>query len=93
MAVSNMGNIIGKAKMAVKVELLFVFEAMAETKVSTPEKPRLPNTITSIKAKLSSKGFPNKTLKKSQLIKAISNIKKPLKSSLESMMDCGLHKL
>ena len=37
------GIIIGKLKMAIKVKLLFVFEAIADTIVKSDEKPKLPN--------------------------------------------------
>ena len=86
-----MGKRIGKAKMAVKVELLLVFAAMPETKVNTPENPKLASTKTAKKGRLFSKGFPKSRLKKSQLISPIKTNNKPLKSSLDRMMDWGLH--
>ena len=45
-AVNKVGSIIGKDKMAVNVALLFVFDAMAELKLSTVEMPKLPRNNT-----------------------------------------------
>lgn len=80
------GSNIGKAKMAVKVELLLVLEAMAETKVRTDEIPKLPMIKMMEKIPLFSKGLPNKTVKNNQLIKAISSKRIPLKINLERMI-------
>lgn len=92
-AVKIMGSKMGKAKIAVKVELLFVFAAMAETKVKIPEMPKLPKTNTPMKSELFSKGLLSKRVKNNQLIKAISKTKAALKSSLARIMACGLERV
>ena len=60
-AVNKVGNRMGKASMAVKVELLSVLEAIAETSVRVVEIPRLPSKITSKKRAWFSIGLFNKT--------------------------------
>ena len=81
-----MGSKIGNPKTAVRVELWLVFEAMAETKVKTPEMPKLPNKITRKKMPIFSIGLPRRTLKKSKFTQAIRVNNMPLKISLEKMI-------
>jgi len=92
-AVKIMGSRMGKPKTAVNVELLFVLAAIADTKVRIPEMPKLPNSKITRNMPLFSNGLPNKTVKNSQLIKAINKSKMPLKINFESIIACGLHKL
>ena len=65
MDVRIIGSNIGNAKMAVSVELLLVFEAIADTKVNIPEIPVLPKKSTQKKILMFSMGLPNKIVKKS----------------------------
>ncbi len=47
------GIIIGKLNMAIKVKLLFVLDAIADTIVNNEEKPKLPNnkvTVNKVKS-------------------------------------------
>lgn len=92
-AVRIMGNNIGKPKMAVRVELLFVLAAMAATKVKIPEIPKLPKINTRKNTPLFSMGLPSNTVKNNQLIKAMANNSKLLNINLDRIIDCGLHKL
>lgn len=90
--VSIIGNKIGKAKMAVSVELLLVLEAIAETKVNVPEIPVLPKSKTHIKMLMFSMGLPKSIEKNNKFTRPITNNKIALKISLERIKACGLHK-
>lgn len=78
MDVKIIGNKIGNAKIAVKVELLLVLEAIAETKVSVPEIPVLPKNKTHIKMLIFSTGLPKRMEKKRRFTKPITNNKTAL---------------
>lgn len=92
-AVKIMGNNMGKAKMAVSVELLLVFAAIAEIKVRMPEIPKLPKSNTIEKSRLFSSGLLSKTVKNNQLIKAMRRINMALKRSFDNIIACGPQRL
>ena len=81
--VSIMGNKIGKASIAVSVELLSVFEAIADTKVKVPEMPVLPKNKTQKKIPKFSMGLPNNKLKKRKLTKPITKSRTGLNINFE----------
>lgn len=84
---------MGKAKMAVSVELLLVFAAIAEIKVRMPEIPKLPKSNTIEKSRLFSSGLLSKTVKNNQLIKAMRRINMALKRSFDNIIACGPQRL
>ena len=84
MAVKIIGKSIGKPKTAVRVELLLVLAAMAETKVKVAETPKLPMRITTRNKLLFSSGFPKRTAKSNQLINAMRVSKMALKISFDN---------
>ncbi len=63
-AVSIVGSKIGKESIAVSVELLFVFEAIADVKVSTEEMEKDPRIAIEINMDLFSIRLPTRALKK-----------------------------
>lgn len=79
--------------MAVRVELLFVLEAIADTKVSIPEMPVLPKNKTHINIPMFSIGLPKSKVKNNKLTKPITNNKRALNISLETIKACGLQRL
>jgi len=92
-AVKIMGNNMGNAKMAVSVELLLVFAAIAEIKVRMPEIPKLPSSNTTEKRRLFSSGLLSKTVKNNQLIRAMRRINMALKRSFDNIIACGPQRL
>lgn len=57
-AVNRVGSKIGNESMAVRVELLFVFDAMAEVKVSVEDMEKAPSVKTQKNSRLFSTGLP-----------------------------------
>lgn len=80
---------MGKLRIAVKVELLFVLLAIAALNVRIEEIPKLPNNSMRQKIKVFSKGFPKSKLKTKKFKKETIRINNELKSNLEIIMACG----
>ena len=91
MAVKILGNKMGSAKMAVRVELLLVLEAMAAVRVRVEEMESTPSSSVSTKSEVFSMGFPNKTKKSRKFSAKISKSRKALKMSFEKIMAAGWH--
>ena len=91
--VRMIGSKIGNPNIAVSVELLFVLEAIAETKVRIEAMPELPKIITAINTPLFSTGFPKSIEKNARLIRAITISKIELNMILDKIKFCGETKL
>jgi len=87
------GNRIGKDRIAVNVELLLVFEAIAETKVSVEAMARMPNSKTRLKSALFSKGLPINSIKSPKVSPAVTSNKLALKISFENIIELALQRL
>ncbi len=92
-AVNKVGSIIGNDKIAVKVELLLVLEAMAELRLKTVEIPKLPKKRTRMKRLLFSTGLPSSKLNNKKVSAVITNCKTALNNILERIIAFGFAKV
>lgn len=90
---SKMGTISGKLKIAISVELLLAFTAIAEMKVKLIENPRLPNTSASENTSGFKMGLIVIKLIAPQVKKLSASNKITLYIIFDSIMAIGLAKL
>ena len=90
MAVNKTGKRIGKDRIAVRVELLFVLDEIAETRVKVEEIANTPAIRINENSQLVSTGFPSSMVNKQQVKNPINNRMKEFNMSLENIMADGL---